>query len=337
MRIAFAIVVLLTGFTTAGGVSAEQLRDFVATAPDLEDQISLFVRRILQDHRGDLWMGTNGDGVLRYDGETLERFSVDRGFGGVAVRGIVEDDDGDLWFGTERGLTRYDGTTFTHYTEADGLVGHDVWSLALDDQGVLWIGTLAGVTRYHGSRFMPFDLPEVEPDWERGVASSRLVNSILQDSRGRMWFATGGGVFVQDAGVLRHFTVDDGLCGDSVNDILEDADGDFWFATHHHGVCRFDGETFTPVTEADGVYGTEVWSLTTDRAGNVWFPVEGFGVYRYDGSEFARYHRDQGLASGAIQCIYQDREGRLWCGGYMGLYRLEGDAFVNVTRDGPWR
>lgn len=334
MRTALAILLLVTGFTPSGGDPVQDHPDFVTA---VEDPISPFVRRILQDRRGDLWMGTNGDGVLRYDGESLERFSVDQGFGGVAVRGIVEEDDGDLWFGTERGLTRFDGTTFTHYTEADGLVGHDVWSLALDDRGVLWIGTLAGVSRYDGSRFTPFDLPEVEPDRGRGVTSSRLVHRILQDSQGRMWFATSGGVFVQDAATLRQLTVDDGLCGNSVNDILEDAGGDFWFATPDHGVCRFDGETFTRVTGTDGVQGTEVWSLAIDSAGNVWFPVEGFGVYRFDGSDFVRYHQDHGLASNAIQCTYEDREGRLWCGGHMGLFRLEGDAFVRVTEGGPWR
>ena len=202
---------------------------------------------------------------------------------------------------------------------------------------MLWIGTLAGVSRFDGSEFTPFDLPEVEWDWNRGVASPRLVHRILQDTRDRMWFATSGGVFVQDDGALRHLTVDDGLCGNSVNDILEDADGDFWFATHHHGVCRFDGETFTHVDETDGVHGTEVWSLTADCAGDVWFPVEGFGVYRYDGSDFVRFHQDEGLTSSAIQCIYQDREGRLWFGGHMGLYRLEGDGFVSITDEGPWR
>ncbi len=53
--------------------------------------ISAFVRRIFQDKSGNLWFGTNGDGVIRYDGDSLEYFSINEGFGGVAVIGIVED------------------------------------------------------------------------------------------------------------------------------------------------------------------------------------------------------------------------------------------------------
>ena len=53
--------------------------------PVVDAQISEFVRRIFQDKRGDLWFGTNGDGVIRYDGGFLEYFSIGEGFGGVCV------------------------------------------------------------------------------------------------------------------------------------------------------------------------------------------------------------------------------------------------------------
>ncbi len=75
--------------------------------PDINDQISDFVRRIFQDKRGDFWFGTNGDGVIRYDGNSLEYFSLRQGFGGYAVRGIVGDEDGNVWFGTVKGITKY--------------------------------------------------------------------------------------------------------------------------------------------------------------------------------------------------------------------------------------
>jgi hypothetical protein len=71
-------------------------------------RISDFVRRIFQDNSGNLWFGTNGDGVIRYNGDSLQYFSIDEGFGGVAVRGIIEDKKGNVWFGTERGITKYD-------------------------------------------------------------------------------------------------------------------------------------------------------------------------------------------------------------------------------------
>jgi ligand-binding sensor domain-containing protein len=74
-----------------------------------------------------------------------------------------------------------------------------------------------------------------------------------------------------------------------------------------------------------------------DRAGDIWFPVENSGLYRFNGRTFQRYREAEGLTSNAIQCTHQGRDGRLWFGGHRGLFRLEGEAIVAVTRGGPWR
>lgn len=307
--------------------------------PLLEHQISPFVRRIHQDHRGHMWFGTNGDGVIRHDGSSLQGFSLGEGLGGDAVRGIVEDADGNVWFGTSGGLTRWDGTTFTNFTIGDGPAhpgSDDVWALTIGSDGTIWVGTLTGASTFDGRTFTPFDLPETEPDHSRGVTSSRIVHSIIEDSRGRMWFATTGGVFIRDGAELKNISTADGLCGDVVNDVLEAPDGSFWFATHHHGVCRLKDGAFTHFGSADGVEGEEAWDLFADRAGNVWFPTEHHGVYRYDGASFRRFGQEDGLLSPAVQCTFEDHQGRIWVGGYRGLYRHDGKGFVNLTKELPW-
>ncbi|MCH8823030.1 MAG: hypothetical protein IH984_05925 [Planctomycetes bacterium] len=298
--------------------------------------ISEFVRRIFQDSNGNLWFGTNGDGVVRYDGDSLEYFSINEGFGGRAVRGIVEDKDGSVWFGTSGGVTKYDGQSFTNFTENDGLINNDVWSIVIDSKGIIWIGTLQGVSRFDGEVFTPFDIPEVEPDPTRGVSSARIVHCIMEDSKGRMWFATNGGAYIYDGKTLSHISEKDGLCNNSVNCILEGKDGNIWFATHHNGVCRYDGKSFTHITAKDGVIGTEAWDLYQDSKGNIWFPIENSGVYRYDGKSFTNFQKEQGLTTNAIQCTFEDNQGRLWLGGWMGLFRYDGKSIFSVGKNGPW-
>jgi ligand-binding sensor domain-containing protein len=304
------------------------------------DAISAFVRRIFQDSKGDLWFGTNGDGVCRFDGRSLTYYSIQEGFGGVAVRGIVEDKDGNVWFATSGGVTKYDRQSFVNFTVEDGLNHDDVWSIYIDRAGTLWVGTHDGACRFDETSggFKPFALPSAPKlDPLRGVSSLKIVHSIMEDRAGNMWFAVGaGGVHKWDGDSLTNISKKDGLCGNSVNSILEDKDGDLWFATHHNGVCRYDGTSFTNITETEGLSGTEVWSLYEDTSGNIWFPSEGFGVYRYDGESYANFFTDQGLDSPAVQCTFEDREGRLWAGGYLGLYRLDGESFVGVSKDGPW-
>ena len=158
----------------------------------------------------------------------------------------------------------------------------------------------------------------------------------MEDSKGKMWFATNDGAYIYDGKKLSNLSVKDGLCGRVVNDILEDQHGNIWFASHHHGVCRWDGKSFTHFGEDDQVKGTEAWSLFEDSQGGVWFPTEGYGLYRFTGEHFAHYHTREGLASGAIQCVFEDSKGRIWCGGWMGLFRLEGQHFILVSKKGPW-
>lgn len=332
MKTAWPVIAL--SLALAAGSGAQPPHD-----PLLEPQISHFVRRIHEDHRGHMWFGTNGDGVIRHDGRNLQQFDERLGFGGEAVRGIVEDADGNVWFGTNNGLTRWDGTSFTNVTIAQAPAhpgANDVWALAIDRAGLIWVGTLAGASTFDGRTFTAFDLPATEPDHSRGVTSSRIVHGISEDSGGRMWFATTGGVFVWDGAKLENISVADGLCDNVVNDVLEAPDGSVWFATHHHGVCRLKDGAFTHFGPADGVEGTEAWDLFADRAGNIWFPTEHYGVYRYDGTSFRRFGEDDGLLSPAVQCTFEDRTGRIWVGGYRGLYRQDGEGFVNLTRGLPW-
>ena len=128
--------------------------------------------------------------MARFNGDTLEYFSVEEGFGGVVVRSIAEDTDGNVWLGTERRITKYepsvstgrnsgtDATPFTHFTEQHGLIHNDVWSMAIDRDGIIWIGTLQGVSRFNGEVFTTFDIPEAEPDPNRGVTSSRIIHTV---------------------------------------------------------------------------------------------------------------------------------------------------------------
>lgn len=297
--------------------------------------ISQFVRQIFEDSRGHYWFGTNGDGVARFDGRGVEYFSIEQGLGGAAVRGIEEDAAGHVWFATSGGITRFDGDSFVNFTTEQGLPHADAWGLCRTSEGVLWVATYEGAAFLDGDRFVPFELPAApERDWGRGVAGGRMVRSITQDGDGDLWFAADAGVFRWDGEVVHPVSTEG--CGGSINVVRQDRRGVYWWASHYQGICRHGGDSLTNVSDALELQGTEAWSIYEDSAGHLWFTVENVGLYRWDGETFHRYGREDGLRSLAMQCVYEDRKGRLWAGGYLGLCRLEGDWFVEVTQDGPW-
>lgn len=294
-------------------------------------QITAIVRRIFEDSRGHLWIGSNDEGIFRYDGESLIRFSEADGLAGWQITGILEDSKGRIWISTNGGVSRFDGQAFVSYTAQDGLSADRVWSLFQDRDGTLWAGTAGGLCRFDGERFAPIDLPA-----SVGLEAPGIVWCTAQDRHGALWFGTDRGVRILENGELRALSEPGGPGNDRVPSIAFDGEERVWITSMGSGLFRYDGRSFLHWRAPDDIGGDEVWFTTQDRAGRVWFSSEGFGVYRWDGASLCNYAAAEGLAVLAVQCVLEDRAGRIWAGGGNGLYRLEGERFVHVKRDGPW-
>lgn len=113
-----------------------------------------FMRDILEDRNGNIWVATMGNGVFRYDpktGETVNYLHIDGDSTSIAINevtGISEDSKGYLWFSTDRGgLSRFDSRTgaFRTYTQADGLPDNVTYKAIEDQQQRIWFGTDRGL------------------------------------------------------------------------------------------------------------------------------------------------------------------------------------------------
>lgn len=320
------------------------------------NQIDAYVVAAFEDSKGNLWFGTNGQGVARYDGTALRYFSIAEGLIDNVVTGIAEDGAGNLWFGTQAGASRFDGKAFTGFGPAEGLPGAGC-KMLVDHTGGVWAGTSEGVFRSDGERFRAFDLPIPKMDEITYKMAPGKVWDLFEDAKGNIWIARDGyGACKYDPSAalgtggtaFTHFTKKDGLCSNNVASIAEDAKGNIWFGsiTSDHpryieegGVSRFDGKSFTRFPEVRGLTANDIYNLFTDRSGNVWIGAVRVGAYRYDGTTFTLFEktdRPDLTKYFAIQAFVADRNGTLWFGFSGGLFRFNGSSFVNVRRGGPW-
>ena len=96
---------------------------------------------------GQVWAGTWGGGVGRFDGSKWTNFTSREGLAGNIVYSIVQDSRGVLWFGTNKGVSRYDGKSWRTFGVKEGLLDNNVYALAVAPGGDVWAGTKNGVAR----------------------------------------------------------------------------------------------------------------------------------------------------------------------------------------------
>jgi ligand-binding sensor domain-containing protein/signal transduction histidine kinase len=182
-------------------------------------------------------------------------------------------------------------------------------------------------------------LPFRRYDIEEGLANSR-VNSVFQDSRGYLWFATWEGLSRFDGAEFRNYGTREGLPSFLVNGVAEDARGRIWVATQGGGVARlldqaerpagnptsmFESHRVGPEREANIVIG-----ILFDRAGNLWCGCES-GIYRarIDAGaalSFEKVHEDAAADSKQFGCV--DERGRIWLGTKNGIVEFEGSTVI---------
>lgn len=306
---------------------------------NLNGMVREFVRTMHQDKSGNYWFGTNGDGLIRYDGQTLEKITIADIDPHFRVLEIVEDKAANLWFGTSEGLLKYNGKEFLTFSKKEGLEAKDeeIWGLTIDNNGLIWVGSAGGISHFDGKKFTPFLLPNVKVENPKPMLSDQLVFKFLEDRNGTMWFATdGNGIFKYKNGEFIHLTTKNGLTDNNVADILEDSQGNIWIGTFYGGSSKFDGKTFSNFTKDGIIEGLETYNFYEDSQGNVWFTAEGYGVYRYDGVSFTQFTTENGLTSNVVQSIFEDRKGQLWFGTWQGICIFDGEKFVNAKDKEPW-
>jgi len=320
-------------------INSDQSTIFPQIHTNLNGMVREFVRTMYQDKKGNYWFGTNGDGIIRYSGQILERITIAGISPQFRVLEIVEDKVGNIWFGTSEGLIKYDGVKFKIFSLKEGLPGvnSEIWGLTIDKNGLIWVGAIGGVSHFNGEKFMPFSLPVSKVENAKPMLSDKLVFKIIEDKIGNMWFATdGNGIFKYKNGDFIHLTAKNELTDNSVADILEDKQGNIWIGTFNGGVSKFDGKTYTNLTKDGIIAGEETYNFYEDSLGNIWFTAEGYGVYRYDGNNFKQFTTEDGLTSNVTQSIFEDNKGQVWFGSWQGLCIFDGEKFVNAKDKEPW-
>jgi ligand-binding sensor domain-containing protein len=130
------------------GLGTRDRHDLSVIAQGEETYNPNYVFCVHVDKNDQVWAGTWGGGVSRFDGREWHNYSIKDGLAGNIVYSMAEAQDGTFWFGTNNGLSHFDGKQWHNYGRKDGLLSEHVYAVAVVPGDEVWVGSRGGVTRF---------------------------------------------------------------------------------------------------------------------------------------------------------------------------------------------
>jgi signal transduction histidine kinase/ligand-binding sensor domain-containing protein len=105
------------------------------------------VRAVTDDADGNLWIGTEANGITRFREGKFTSFTRTNGLPSDEIRSLYMDEDSVLWAGTSSGLARHSKGKWTAFSKREGLLSDSLGYLVEDGQGYLWMASNVGLLR----------------------------------------------------------------------------------------------------------------------------------------------------------------------------------------------
>ena len=266
-------------------------------------EIGSTVRALEEDRSGVLWIGSIGDGLLRYSEGRYTHVMAPDNPPSSTVLALFDDNEQNVWAGMQTGLLRLSRAAMSTFP-LPGAANADFGTVYPDPDGSLWVAS-THLYRINAKR----DHAELVP----GPAPGVRVRSVFRDSKGALWIGTeGDGVFRTEKGRQVQYTKSTGLVNDFVRAFLESRDGSIWIGTDE-GVSRWHAGTLTNFLEPQGLAYFSIRTLAGDRSGDVWIGTER-GVSHWRDGSFVQDAVTTRLRLEKIWAIHEDRDGGLWFG-----------------------
>lgn len=292
----------------------------------------------IEDKAGNLWFGTSGNGIFRYDGNTSTHFTMKDGLLANNVQALYEDSKGRIWVSSGKKICYYNGDTFIQVTVITPDSYHvsffldnttpsqnksiSIFGICEDKNGNIWFSALDdGVYCYDGKTVTHFQIEGV-------------MQSILTDNEKNIWFN-----FTRYDG--KSFTIISPYGSDArpwVPQSMKDKEGNLWFAVRLNGFYRYDGKKFTNYSDSNNIYRDPDF-LFEDKSGKLWAGGNYSSKYEiwlswFDGKIF---HQATGILNtkefmnNYARPVVGDKDGNIWISAGDSIFRYDGKSLTDFT------
>ena len=287
--------------------------------------------RIWEETDGSIWFATGGFnlkgvGLVRFKDGKFSRFGVESGLTNDRILAVYRDREGSIWLATEKGINRLRASLITTISTRDGLPNNDVYPILKTRDGSILIGVNGGVSRFRDGK-----IENTAVKFVKDPASNVAVQSLAEDSFGRIWIGAVGGLFVMDRGSVRDVTAIIGT-DPTIWTIQIENDGTIWLGTERDGIIKIINQKVVErLTTENGLASNDIKFIQQTKNGEYWIATYG-GLSHLVNGRFQNFTTKDGLPSDAIRTLKLDYDGTLWIGTYDGgLSRFRDGKFFNFN------
>lgn len=162
-----------------------------------------FIHALTEDRKGDIWVGTYGDGIFLFDKSMnlISHASVSSEEGSMKsnfVTSFMEDSRDNMWVSTEGGGISMTPISqigkdmrFRSFDMKDGLQTDVVSSMAEDKDGTLWIATTKGISQMN---LDTFTFSESSINVTQTAGNQYSYGASFKEANGTIYFGTTDGI-----------------------------------------------------------------------------------------------------------------------------------------------
>ncbi|CAD0001014.1 hybrid sensor histidine kinase/response regulator transcription factor [Flavobacterium salmonis] len=286
---------------------------------------------ITQDKSGNMWIGTNGAGLYKFDGVNYVAYeqnsNVNNSINSNLIYVAYVDTRNRLWIGTDEGLCLYNRNlnTFENIDIQKKIRKENVISVKSiieDNKGNLFLGTFnGGLLKLNSStkEITPVKLDAANP-------SNYLINSLVKDKKGTIYLGTNLGLKVVDPIKNEVKKVNIGkenqtFSGNIVS-MFVDSRQNLWIGNGYKGLVKVDLNSKVkhivsyPITQKRimSILATDAKTIlcATENDGLIIVNDQGLVQKKYVNSKF----NIRSLSSNSVWSLFLDKERRIWLGYY---------------------
>ncbi|MEO1653206.1 MAG: two-component regulator propeller domain-containing protein, partial [Bacteroidota bacterium] len=273
-------------------------------APDLLDGVS--INCITADENANIWIGTEGKGIYKYNQVYFQRLAVDPVVEQTNILNLYIKGADDIWVCTTKGLYHWqNGQTKTIEAFKDLIV----YKIEPDLSGSFWIATSSGLYR-RNILTKAFELLPYQKE-----APLTNVLDLLLDREGSLWIATyRSGLFRLKDGKFNNFTFEDGLNTSSVGSVCELENKSILLGMNDGTINIIDSLGIRQFPIKTPLPKVRVFNIIRDSGNNLW--ISSFNkLLKIDplGREKI-YNELNGLPDNSFRVSFEDRLGNIWVG-----------------------